>query len=45
MRELKLLGLNVKAKNFIIKQNDLDKMLITMKNPKKLTELFEEISG
>lgn len=43
MSELELLGINVKAKNFLVFQGAVEN--IAMKNPKERTYLFEEISG
>lgn len=41
--ELQKLGINVKAKNFLVFQGAVES--IAMKNPKEMTQLFEEISG
>ncbi|XP_014241768.1 structural maintenance of chromosomes protein 1A isoform X2 [Cimex lectularius] len=41
--DLEHLGINVKAKNFLVFQGAVES--IAMKNPKELTSLFEEISG
>ncbi|XP_004923679.2 structural maintenance of chromosomes protein 1A isoform X2 [Bombyx mandarina] len=41
--ELEKLGINVKAKNFLVFQGAVES--IAMKNPKERTTLFEEISG
>ncbi len=41
--ELEKLGINVKAKNFLVFQGAVEN--IAMKNPKERTALFEEISG
>ena len=41
--ELEKLGINVKAKNFLVFQGAVEN--IAMKNPKQRTALFEEISG
>ncbi|XP_022814117.1 structural maintenance of chromosomes protein 1A [Spodoptera litura] len=41
--ELEKLGINVKAKNFLVFQGAVES--IAMKNPKERTALFEEISG
>lgn len=41
--ELERLGINVKAKNFLVFQGAVEN--IAMKNPKERTALFEEISG
>lgn len=43
LAELKKLGINVKAKNFLVFQGDVES--IAMKNAKERTALFEEISG
>jgi structural maintenance of chromosome 1 len=43
MAELEKLGINVKAKNFLVFQGAVES--IAMKNPKERTALFEEISG
>lgn len=43
MSELEMLGINVKAKNFLVFQGAVEN--IAMKNPKERTYLFEEISG
>ena len=43
MSELEKLGINVKAKNFLVFQGAVEN--IAMKNPKERTALFEEISG
>ncbi|CAG0888326.1 unnamed protein product [Cyprideis torosa] len=43
MRELEALGINVKAKNFLVFQGAVES--IAMKNPKERTQLFEEMSG
>lgn len=43
MSELEKLGINVKAKNFLVFQGAVES--IAMKNPKERTALFEEISG
>jgi len=43
MSELEKLGINVKAKNFLVFQGAVEN--IAMKNPKERTHLFEEISG
>lgn len=41
--ELEKLGINAKAKNFLVFQGAVEN--IAMKNPKERTALFEEISG
>lgn len=41
--ELERLGINVKAKNFLVFQGAVEN--IALKNPKERTQLFEEISG
>lgn len=41
--QLEKLGINVKAKNFLVFQGAVE--TIAMKNPKERTALFEEISG
>lgn len=41
--ELEAIGINVKAKNFLVFQGAVES--IAMKNPKERTVLFEEISG
>jgi len=43
MNDLEKLGVNVKAKNFLVFQGAVES--IAMKNPKERTALFEEISG
>uniref|UniRef100_A0A0A9YLV3 Structural maintenance of chromosomes protein n=1 Tax=Lygus hesperus TaxID=30085 RepID=A0A0A9YLV3_LYGHE len=43
LSDLEHLGINVKAKNFLVFQGAVES--IAMKNPKELTALFEEISG
>lgn len=43
LSELEKLGINVKAKNFLVFQGAVES--IAMKNPKERTLLFEEISG
>lgn len=43
LEELEKLGINVKAKNFLVFQGAVES--IAMKNAKELTALFEEISG
>lgn len=43
MEELETLGINVKAKNFLVFQGAVES--IAMKNAKERTTLFEEISG
>lgn len=43
LSELEILGINVKAKNFLVFQGAVES--IAMKNPKERTMLFEEISG
>ena len=43
MSELEHLGINVKAKNFLVFQGAVES--IAMKNPKERTALFEEISN
>ncbi|KAJ0176378.1 hypothetical protein K1T71_007557 [Dendrolimus kikuchii] len=43
LSELEKLGINVKAKNFLVFQGAVES--IAMKNPKERTALFEEISG
>lgn len=43
MAELEAIGINVKAKNFLVFQGAVES--IAMKNPKERTVLFEEISG
>uniref|UniRef100_A0A1B6DA24 RecF/RecN/SMC N-terminal domain-containing protein n=1 Tax=Clastoptera arizonana TaxID=38151 RepID=A0A1B6DA24_9HEMI len=43
MSELEAIGINVKAKNFLVFQGAVES--IAMKNPKERTVLFEEISG
>lgn len=43
LQELEKLGINVKAKNFLVFQGAVES--IAMKNPKERTVLFEEISG
>lgn len=43
LNELEKLGINVKAKNFLVFQGAVES--IAMKNPKERTALFEEISG
>lgn len=43
LAELELLGINAKAKNFLVFQGAVES--IAMKNPKERTALFEEISG
>lgn len=43
LAELEKLGINVKAKNFLVFQGAVES--IAMKNPKEMTLLFEEISG
>ncbi|XP_026761933.2 structural maintenance of chromosomes protein 1A [Galleria mellonella] len=43
LAELEKLGINVKAKNFLVFQGAVES--IAMKNPKERTTLFEEISG
>ena len=43
LRELEKLGINAKAKNFLVFQGAVES--IAMKNPKERTALFEEISG
>jgi len=43
LRELEKLGVNAKAKNFLVFQGAVES--IAMKNPKERTALFEEISG
>jgi len=43
LAELEKLGINVKAKNFLVFQGAVEN--IAMKNPKERTALFEEISG
>ena len=43
LSELERLGINVKAKNFLVFQGAVEN--IAMKNPKERTALFEEISG
>lgn len=41
--ELERLRINVKAKNFLVFQGQVES--VAMKNPKEMTSLFEEISG
>lgn len=43
MEDLETIGINVKAKNFLVFQGAVES--IAMKNPKERTILFEEISG
>ncbi|XP_039290651.1 LOW QUALITY PROTEIN: structural maintenance of chromosomes protein 1A [Nilaparvata lugens] len=43
LSELEAIGINVKAKNFLVFQGAVES--IAMKNPKERTALFEEISG
>ena len=43
MRALEEVGINTKAKNFLVFQGAVES--IAMKNPKERTALFEEISG
>lgn len=43
MSELERLGINVKAKNFLVFQGAVEN--IAMKSAKERTALFEEISG
>lgn len=43
LAELEQLGINAKAKNFLVFQGAVES--IAMKNPKERTALFEEISG
>ncbi|KAK8723469.1 hypothetical protein OTU49_011729, partial [Cherax quadricarinatus] len=43
MKELEDLGINVKAKNFLVFQGAIES--IAMKNPKERTVLFEEMCG
>ncbi|CAG2064214.1 unnamed protein product, partial [Timema podura] len=43
LAELERLGINAKAKNFLVFQGAVES--IAMKNPKERTALFEEISG
>lgn len=43
MEDLEAIGINVKAKNFLVFQGAVES--IAMKNPKERTALFEEISG
>ncbi|XP_054276656.1 structural maintenance of chromosomes protein 1A-like [Macrosteles quadrilineatus] len=43
MEDLEAIGINVKAKNFLVFQGAVES--IAMKNPKERTVLFEEISG
>lgn len=43
LNELEQLGINVKAKNFLVFQGAVES--IAMKNPKERTILFEEISN
>ena len=43
LSELEKIGINAKAKNFLVFQGDVES--IAMKNPKERTALFEEISG
>lgn len=43
MNSLEELGINAKAKNFLVFQGAVES--IAMKNPKERTALFEEISG
>lgn len=43
LNELERLGINVKAKNFLVFQGAVES--IAMKNPKERTALFEEISN
>lgn len=43
LEELEKLGINVKAKNFLVFQGAVES--IAMKNAKERTALFEEISG
>lgn len=43
MEDLETIGINVKAKNFLVFQGAVES--IAMKNPKERTALFEEISG
>ncbi|XP_046672179.1 LOW QUALITY PROTEIN: structural maintenance of chromosomes protein 1A-like [Homalodisca vitripennis] len=43
MEDLESIGINVKAKNFLVFQGAVES--IAMKNPKERTVLFEEISG
>jgi len=43
MEDLEIIGINVKAKNFLVFQGAVES--IAMKNPKERTALFEEISG
>ncbi|RZF46730.1 hypothetical protein LSTR_LSTR002593 [Laodelphax striatellus] len=43
LSELEAIGINVKAKNFLVFQGAVES--IAMKNPKERTILFEEISG
>ena len=43
LKDLEQLGINVKAKNFLVFQGAVEN--IAMKNPKERTALFEEISG
>lgn len=42
LQKLEFLGINVKAKNFLVFQGAVES--IAMKNPKERTVLFEEIS-
>lgn len=42
LQKLEALGINVKAKNFLVFQGAVES--IAMKNPKERTVLFEEIS-
>lgn len=43
LQELEKMGINVKAKNFLVFQGAVEN--IAMKNAKERTQLFEEISG
>ena len=43
LSELEQMGINAKAKNFLVFQGAVES--IAMKNPKERTALFEEISG
>ncbi|XP_018333295.1 structural maintenance of chromosomes protein 1A [Agrilus planipennis] len=43
LAELEKLRINVKAKNFLVFQGQVES--VAMKNPKEMTALFEEISG
>lgn len=43
LSELEKLCINVKAKNFLVFQGAVES--VAMKNPKEMTQLFEEISG